>query len=228
MIVGMVRTTPPSRMRDIADASRRTFAATGYKRTQVADVAKAVGLSPAALYRHVESKEALFHLAFVESVGDLGDYVATPADGATVELIGVRLRRSPLLRRATRALEEPGADAFDDLREVISDLYRSVAANWELLALVEASARDRPDIADRYFRVGRRGGTDDLARFLESRIADGSFRAVLDPELFALQIRETCAWFAWHRRPDPDTPPIDDDAALASILEVFVRALEPA
>jgi AcrR family transcriptional regulator len=212
-------------MADIAEGARRTFADKGYKRTQVADVARAVGVSPAALYRHGESKDALFHHAFVESVVGLGDYVATPAAGATVELIGTRLRAAKLLQGAKQALEHPSDDPIEDLRRIISDHFRAVVANWQLLALVEASAADRPDIAERYFRMGRRTGTSDLARFVAARVADGSFRPVSDPELFALQIREACAWFGWHRRGDPDAD-LDDDAALASLLEVFVRAVE--
>ena len=223
----MVRSIPSTRMADIAEAARRTFLATGYRRTQVADVARAVGLSPAAVYRHVESKDALFHLAFVESVDDLGPYVATPAPGETVELIGARLRRASLLRRATEVRAVPGDDAFEDLRSIITELYRSVAANWELLALVQASAQDRPDIAERYYRTGRRGGTADLAGVIADRVADGSFRSLGDPMLVALQIRELCAWFGWHRRPDPDSDPIDDDAALASILALYRNALDP-
>jgi AcrR family transcriptional regulator len=221
----MARVTPPTRMADIADGARRTFAAKGYQRTQVADVAKAVGLSPAALYRHVESKEALFHLAFVESVDELGDYVATPPEGATVQLIAARLRGARLLQRAKQALAHPADDPIQELREIITDQYRAVVANWQLLALVEASAADRPDIAERYFRKGRRAGTSDLARFVAARVADGSFREVTDPELLALQIRESCAWFGWHRRGDPDAD-LDDEAALASLVEVFVRAVE--
>jgi AcrR family transcriptional regulator len=214
-------------MRDIAEASRRTFLATGYRRTQVADVARAAGLSPAALYRHVESKDALFHLAFVEAVDELGPYVATPAPGETVALIVARLRASRLLQRAGELRAAPGPDAIEDLRSIITEQYRAVADNWELLALVEASAHDRPDIAARYFHTGRRRGTDDLAGFIADRVADGSFRSLGDPELVALQIRELCAWFGWHRRPDPDDERIDDDAALASILALFVNALAP-
>lgn len=221
----MARSTPPSRMQEIAAAARRTFGASGYRRTQVADVARAVGLSPAALYRSVESKDALFHLAFVEDVDSVGDYVSTPPPGATVELIGRRLRKARIMKRAAEALANPGADAVEDLREVLAAQFRAVAEHRELLALVESSARDRPDIAERYFRVGRRGGTDDLARFIESRVADGSFREVGDPPLLAVQIRETIAWFAWHRHHDQDASGLDDDAALASITETFVRAL---
>ena len=75
-------------------------------------------------------------------------------------------------------------------------------------------------------RLPKRGfvsrSRDDTA---EVRMSDLAKLPVADVDLLALQIRETCAWFAWHRRGDPDTPALDDEAALASITEVFVRAV---
>ncbi len=47
-----------------------------------------------------------------------------------------------------------------------------------------------------------------------------------DPELVAVQLREACAWFAWHRRGDADAD-IDDDRALAAIIDTYVHALVP-
>ena len=79
----MPRTLPASRMVDISAAARLVFRERGFKRTQVADVAAEAGISPAALYRHVESKEALFHLCFLAEPPAVSEYVATPAPGAT-------------------------------------------------------------------------------------------------------------------------------------------------
>ena len=83
MIGAVPRTTPDTRMADIAGAARSVFMRKGYRRAQVADVAAAADLSPAALYRHVESKEALFHLCFVEDLPGADGYVVTPEPGAT-------------------------------------------------------------------------------------------------------------------------------------------------
>jgi AcrR family transcriptional regulator len=212
-------------MTDIVDAARQVFMRKGYKRTQVADVAKEVGISPAALYRHVEGKEALFHLCFVDEAPGANEYVSTPPDGATLELIRAQLDRVAPLGRVTSALRTPTDDPAAELAEIIVDFYRTVQHHWQLLALVEASAHDWPDLSELFFRQGRRKRTNDLARYIRLRIEDGSFRSVESPELVALQIREACAWFAWHRRGDPDTPPLDDDKALASIVDLYVNGL---
>lgn len=55
---------PPRISRDqILDAARRAFVARGFAGTTLADVAKDVGVTPAALLRHFESKQELFAAA---------------------------------------------------------------------------------------------------------------------------------------------------------------------
>src|SRR5262245_60926610 len=106
----MPRTMPASRMADIADAARRVFRQQGYRRTQVADVAREVGISPAALYRHVESKEALFHLCFLDELPSTDECVPTPAEGETAALVGRQLQRIAPYRTLRLALRAPGND----------------------------------------------------------------------------------------------------------------------
>jgi AcrR family transcriptional regulator len=55
---------PPTISRDrIIDTARRVFAAKGFDATTLADIAKELGVTPAAILRHVDSKQALFGLA---------------------------------------------------------------------------------------------------------------------------------------------------------------------
>ena len=99
--------------------------------------------------------------------------------------------------------------------------------NRELMALVEASTADRPDLHDLYYRRRRSRFTDDLATYLRQGAAAGRLRPVDHPKLLATQIREACAWFAWHRHTDRATPLIDDDEALATIVDLYVHGLVP-
>ena len=57
------------RLQQLVGAATDVFAANGYRRTQMAAVAKAAGVSPGTLYNYVESKEALFRLVIERSLG---------------------------------------------------------------------------------------------------------------------------------------------------------------
>jgi AcrR family transcriptional regulator len=212
-------------MQDIVTAARTVFTAKGYRRTQVADVAKEVGISPAALYRHVESKDALFHLCFVDEVPGVDTFVTTPREGATVDLIRTQLRRATVGSTLRRAIRQPADDWVAELTVIVTELYRTLQRSQELMTIVEASAGDREDLDDFYFRRRRGGYTQQLARYLELGVEAGAFRPIAHPDIVALQLREACAWFAWHRHGDPDAPDIDDDDALDSIIDIYVRGL---
>src|SRR2546421_201921 len=66
-------------------------AAAGYRRTRMADVAVAAGVSPGLLYTYAESKEALFALVVQREAGvDIATLplpVGTPSDHALVALV---------------------------------------------------------------------------------------------------------------------------------------------
>jgi AcrR family transcriptional regulator len=55
---------PPTINRErLIDTARRVFAAKGFDATTLADIASELGVTPAAILRHVDSKQALFGLA---------------------------------------------------------------------------------------------------------------------------------------------------------------------
>ena len=56
------RRSARDRLPELADAAVRVFTRKGFKAAQMADIAAEMGVSDAALYRYVESKEGLFHL----------------------------------------------------------------------------------------------------------------------------------------------------------------------
>ena len=58
----MPRTRPPERFNQLVTSAIKVFTRRGYRRTQMADVARDMGVSPGTLYNYVASKEALFHL----------------------------------------------------------------------------------------------------------------------------------------------------------------------
>jgi AcrR family transcriptional regulator len=88
----MARARPPDRFQQLLDAALAVFAAKGLRRARMADVARAMGVSPGSLYNYVESKEALFHW-IVERGADAGPVVAPPALPIRAPAARVRTRR---------------------------------------------------------------------------------------------------------------------------------------
>lgn len=77
----------------VVQAASQVFLARGYRQAQIADVARAMGISPGTLYFCAESKEAPFDLAIRSTMspglldGDWDLPVKTPPDGSTLAFI---------------------------------------------------------------------------------------------------------------------------------------------
>ena len=56
----MARPIPPERFDQLVRTAAEVFIRNGYRRTQMADVAEALGIAKGTVYLYVESKEALF------------------------------------------------------------------------------------------------------------------------------------------------------------------------
>jgi AcrR family transcriptional regulator len=79
------------RAQQILDATRRLFDARGVRDAQVDDIARAVGINKAIIYRHFSGKEELFALTLVSYLDELDQQLsAADDDAATPEQ---RLRR---------------------------------------------------------------------------------------------------------------------------------------
>src|SRR4030095_796165 len=93
----MARTIPPDRLAHLVHCATEVFIAHGYQRTQMADIAAALGVAKGTLYLYVESKDALFDLvlrcADVEQPFAHRPPLALPTDqpGATLRCVRERL-----------------------------------------------------------------------------------------------------------------------------------------
>ncbi len=229
----MPRRTPPNRITDIARAACKVFTEKGYRRTLMTDVGRELELSPALLYRYVESKEALFQLALLYATDPtvlpgLAVPLSTPRPGEAFQPIATWMAGNssfPALRAAL------SVDRSDDIRRefttVVDELYSAVESNHVFLALVESSAIDLPELASLYFGQARAGQVEQLAEYLAVRIRSGQLRNVPDIGLATRFIVETVAWFAWHRRDDRTGASIGDDEARTSTLHLLAAALVP-
>lgn len=229
----MPRKTPPGRVQDVARAACDVFIAKGYRGARLTDVAERLELSHALLYRYVESKEALVDLAAryaMDPGADLDAVVplASPPAGHLAELLRAWLAGQaafPSLRAALA--HDPGGDARAELAGIVDELYDFVERNRLPLLLIESLADDHPELSGNAVNDRKRAHTLRLATFLASRAATGRLRPLADPEVAALFLNETIAWFAQHRQRDPNTAQIDDQLARSQVRELLLEAFLP-
>jgi AcrR family transcriptional regulator len=226
------RASQADRIADIAAAGTRVFGRLGYRRTQMASVAKEAGLSTGAIYTYVSSKEALFHLVVAVGFRKLPPEpdlpLGAPPFADTLALIADGLRQnvgSPGLRAALE--REAPDDVRAEFTAIVEERYDSVAKVWPLLAVVERCAVDIPELQDLYFRRGRRSQLSYVTRYLDSRAQTGRLRKFPDTEVAARALVETVVWFAWHRREDKDPASYDEAAARATVIELMCNAFVP-
>ncbi len=197
------------------------------------DVGKELGLSHALLYRFVESKEALFQLALLgtavpERLAELPVPLPTPAPGEVLKPLADWTAGNIAFPRVRTALR---SDECEDIRRefrgVIDEYYSAVEDNRALLALLERSAADIPELRELYFGKSRQGQVDLLAEYVERRSRSGHFRQFLDTAIATQFIVETVAWFAWHRWDHPIPIDTDDESVRGSVHVLLAAAFIP-
>jgi AcrR family transcriptional regulator len=231
----VARSRPPERFSQLRDAALAVFASKGLRRTRMADVADAMGVSTGSLYNYVESKEALFHW-LVELGGGQGPVakperlpIPTPPPGATERRLRQQLAEGMRLPRLEAALARRRvSDARAELEGIVREFYARLEATRGAGAAIERSAIDQPELFELYFRGARRALFTTLERYVEKRAKSGHFAAVGDPVVAARFLVETLAWFGRHRfsDPDPGLLPSDDavrDEVVRRIVASFVR-----
>jgi len=227
----MPRRRPTDRLPQLIEAAARTFTAQGYRRTQMADVARAMGVAPGTLYLYVESKEALFDLVVQRAYAGENPPppalpVPTPSPAQMLDQVRRRARAEgalPLLDAALRRARPRDAEA--ELGEIVRELYRSLSRSWRAVKLMERSALDWPELAAVWVGEIRRDIIARLRRYLERRTRQRLFRATPNLDAAARLVLETTAWFALHRHNDAEPPPIDETAAEDTVVDFVVHGL---
>lgn len=139
----------------IAAQAGRLFAAQGYERTSVAEIATAVGISPASVFYYFNDKAALFRAVFERDLPAAEALIARHADA-----------------------EEPVSAILDVLGELAKDAI-DPGASGMLVELLRRAEHDPDLIAV----VGRTSEVvrDGLAVLIERGIDDGDIDPALDP-----------------------------------------------
>ena len=228
----MARSIPDDRLERLVECATKVFIAQGYQRTQMADVATALGVAKGTLYLYVESKDALFDLVARCAAGDRRLLEAkrlplpTPKAGATLRYAREQLGKRQNLPKLAAALERARvSDARSELEAIARELYETLHANRTGIKLLDRSAPEHPELAAIWFKQGREGLLALLTAYIESRIARGTFRSVPDVAVAARLILETTVFWAVHRHWDPHPQQIDESAAEATVVDLVVRLL---
>jgi len=172
------RTRPPrgKRREQILDEAVRLFSAKGYARASLREIADAVGIQKASLYHHFPSKELIL-VAIHERFMDV------------------------LFERAER--RQAGTQAPDALLAgFIEDLLHLMP---ELRPYIEVFFRERYELGGDVWRAvarRRRAYEQLVVDAVRAGVADGTFRADLDPRLVTYGVFGVCNWS--HQWFDPD------------------------
>lgn len=228
----MPRERPPKRIEDLLVAATRVFSTVGYRRAQMADVARELGVSAGTLYLYAESKEALFDLVLRHGLdggsppADLALPVPTPPAGATLAFLRGRIdqaARWPILDAALR--RRAPADVAGELSAVLGELATSMRSHrWGLIVLAR-SALDWPELALVFLGELRARVLANLEAYLRRRARGGQLRDLPDPAVAAVFINETLAFWMLHRLGDPGYAAIPDDTAERVATDMLVHAL---
>jgi AcrR family transcriptional regulator len=228
----MARSIPADRLARLIECATEVFIAQGYRRTQMADVAAALGVAKGTLYLYVESKDALFDLVARHADGARSFEtlpalpIRTPKPGVTVKYVRERLEKQQVPAALSAALRRARvADARAELEEIVRQLYDALARNRRGIKLLDRSAPEYPELAALWFEGARSGLLRLLARYLADRSRRGLLRTVPDAAVAARFVIEATVFWAVHRHWDPRPQPVDEAVAKETVVRLLVNAL---
>ncbi len=226
----MSRKRPPDRLQKLVEAGTEVFiAAQSYHRTQMDDVAKALGVSKGTVYLCAESKEALFdlcvrHADAPEKLENLSMELPhrSPDARETIEFVQTQIAGDEALGELLALLsEEKCEDAGDTLERIVRLLYRTLLDHRRSIKLVEAAAQDHPGLSDAWYPNARGQLLEVLLPFVERNIQSGAFRHAASPAMAGRHLIETCTFWAIHRYWDPAPQYFDPDSVEDGLVELL-------
>jgi len=133
------------REKEILDATRALFDASGVRDAQIEDIAGAVGINRAIIYRHFSGKEELFALTLVgyleqlaKRLKDADDQRATPEDrlrALTAAFVDYGLEYPAFVDCALELMRRTGPELLDEISEgAMYRLGRGIATCLATLA----------------------------------------------------------------------------------------------
>jgi AcrR family transcriptional regulator len=215
------------------EAALDVFCRQGFERSQVADVAKAMGVAVGTIYLYVESKEALFDLVVRHTASEdpawldaLEIPVRTPAPGATLAFLRETLGRPGQWPCLAAALARKKAkDPRTELLEVLREQYQLMRRHRAGLLLLTRSALEFPGLVEVFVFGLRNELLSLLERYILSRAAAGQFRQPENAFATAGVLIQTIAWANLQRPFDPGFRALDETSVENAVLEMQVHGL---
>ena len=155
-----------AKRRQILDGARRAFLANGFDAASMYEIARAAGVSKGTLYVYFKSKEELFEAIVEAQIREQGQQIFTLDREADVERELKRLGRA-----FSQFMARPGG--VSELRTVM------------------AIADRMPELGAKFYLAGPAMGIGSLQKFLEDKVADGTFLPH-DCEVAAAQFIDAC------------------------------------
>ena len=228
----MARTVPDDRLARLVECATQVFIEQGYRRTQMADVARALGVAKGTIYLYVESKDALFDLVTRCADQDRPFEkppalpIRTPKPGATVKYVRERLAKNQMPAALTAALGRSRVpDPRAELEAIVRELYDALAHNRRGIKLLDRSAPEYPALAALWFEGARGGLVERLGQYLEDRSRRKLLRPVPDAAVAARLIIETLVFWAVHRHWESHPQAVDESVAKETVVRFIVSAL---
>jgi len=211
----------------------QVFISQGYRRTQMADVARAMGVAKGTVYLYVESKEALFDAVLRNAGGLIPDPdalelpIPSPKPGQLRKLVRARLAATAVPPALERALcRRRVSDVRSELEEIVRELFAISLANRTAVKLIDRCP-EHPELDGLFYREGREAQLDPLERYLEARIRRGHLRSVPDVAAAARFIVESVATWAVHVHWDPAPQALDARAVEETLVHFLLSGLLP-
>ncbi len=153
------RLSAEERRRQIVEAAAELFARKGFRGTTTREIAEAVGLSEAMIFKYFPTKEELYS-AIIE------------AKAATEEILAAA---------AVAAASKDDAGVFRAIGRI---MIETTEADPTLMRLLLFSALEGHELSQMFFESRVRRLHEFLSAYIQQRIADGQFREV-DPLITA-------------------------------------------
>ena len=197
-----------ARLAAIAEAATICFSEAGFRRTQVADIARQMGVSAGTLYLYADSKGALFHLAVLhvtrQALTDLPLPVTDPGIKTTLRVLTEAISRRSYWPALYAALKTDKAPDLETLETIGGEIYDTLTEERRTIWLLDACNLDIPELNTIYRRNVRGAYLMDLASLMER-----SVRPDLSAPQKSIALRgavEIIAWAAMHRRRERGLP----------------------
>ena len=219
-----------ARLAAIAEAATVCFSEAGFRRTQVSDIARQMGVSAGKLYLYADSKGALFHLAVMhvtrQSLADLPLPVSDPGIETTLRGLTEAISRRSHWPELSEALASGKPADLETLEAIGGAVYDTLTAERRVIWLLDACNLDIPDLNTIYRRNVRGTYLMVLAKLMER-----SVRPDLSAPQKSIALRaavEIIAWAAMHRRRErglPDEYQANETEARDAAKRAFAAAL---